>query len=528
MTTVAAEQLQPHGQEYVMPDYRTIETGTPAYFAALQNRWDTMRVTSYPEIDNPTDAEAFANSRRHTGDFLCAPETVDAVLQLAQEDQTLEAGQPAAEAVNALATMMGSIDTFRDQNGLANADDATVLAKMRTRFYRGDMTYAMFTQAFNTIREQGTAYLASRMNDIPADQTIDRYDGARRTSQNLREVAARAILKNVELEQGLQMNETFIQDLETTQALVLSLDINGATFTLPDQVTPNAQMISVVNEAINLLRHEYADTYPGQRAFIIPNTGMGGNYARGVIETAGPLISDAVFGESGGVEVVRNGDATSIELTLDHPDVYLMALKRIEQRVHGAVANREDMVTAPKDSMSSIMVRDPHTGGTLLRTEDGTDITEDHVRMMLRECAAEMLDEAEDPTYRAQLQVVLGKIVADYNPAVGFVDIHLAGVSKFFALNKFYERKGLTEADVTTVHIGDSTVDSPADNEARRAHIVALSNSKSKHSQKTAARGERGHHTQNEAIIGVINTVNGMIGALQEVKRRRAAAKIAA
>jgi hydroxymethylpyrimidine pyrophosphatase-like HAD family hydrolase len=384
------------------------------------------------------------------------------------------------------------------------------------------MSYAQYTVAYNAIREQGTAYLATRITDIAEDETITRYDGGKQVTQLLREVATRAVLKNTELEQGVQFNEQFIADLERTQAVVLSLDINGATFTLPDQVTPNAQMISVVNEAINLLRTEYASTFPGQRAYIIPNTGMGGNYARGVIETAGPLVADAVFGESGGVEVRRNGDATSIELTLEHPDMYLMALKRIEEHVHSSVRNRDTMVTAPKDSMSSLMIADPHTGETLLETEDGTPITHDLVTMMMEQSASEILDEIRDPSQRAIMRSVLKSIVVDYNPAVGFVDIHRDGITKFYALGKFYERQGLTENDVTTVHIGDSTVDSPTDDEAHQAYIVALANSKKKHADKTAARGDRGLATQNDAIIGVINTVNGMINALQEVKRRRA------
>lgn len=522
MTTVAAEQLQPRGHELIVPDYRTAELGTPAHFVGLQARWEQLRVHSYPEIENKTDAEAFANSRRHTGDFLCAPETVDVLLLLAQNDPALEAGHPAADAVAALSDMMGAIDGYRERKGLESVDDATVLASMRTQFFRGDMSYATYTHACNAVREQGTAYLAARLTDIPEGDTITRYEGANQTTQNLREVATRAVLKNTELEQGLQFNEQFIADLERTEALVLSLDINGATFTLPDQVTPNPQMISIVSESINLLRQEYAATYPGRKAFIIPNTGMGGNYARGVIETAGPLVADAVFGESGGVEVVRNGDATTIELTLEHPDLYLMALKRIEEHVHGAVYNRDAMVTAPKDSMSSLMIADPHSQETLLRTEDGTPITHDVVQMMMEQSAAEILKEIHDPGQRKIMKGVLDSIVVDYNPAVGFVDIHRAGITKFYALNKFYERQGLTEDQVTTVHIGDSTVDSPTDDEAQQAYIVALANSKQKHADKTTARGERGLHTQNDAIIGVINTVNGMINALQEVKRRRA------
>lgn len=522
MSTALAENLQPQDQELLLPDYRVAEVGTPAHFVGLQARWEQMRIHSYPEIENNVDAEAFANSRRHTGDFLCAPETVDAVLLLAQNDPALEPGHPAADAVQAVGDLMKSVDSYRERKNLQDADDATVLAHMRTQFYRGDMSYAQYTHAYNAIREQGTAYLAARITDIAQDETITRYEGGRQVTQNLREVATRAVLKNTELEQGVEFNEQFIADLERTQALVLSLDINGATFTLPDQVTPNAQMISVVNEAINLLRTEYASTFPGQRAFIIPNTGMGGNYARGVIETAGPLVADAVFGESGGVEVKRNGDATSIDLTLEHPDMYLMALRRIEEHVHGSVFNRDSMVTAPKDSMSSLMIADPHTGEPLLRTDDGTPITHDLVTMMMEESAAQILKEIHDPGQREIMRGVLGSIVVDYNPAVGFVDIHRAGITKFYALNKFYERQGLTEEDVTTVHIGDSTVDSPNDDEAHQAYIVALANSKKKHADRTAARGDRGLATQNDAIIGVINTVNGMINALQEVKRRRA------
>jgi hydroxymethylpyrimidine pyrophosphatase-like HAD family hydrolase len=554
MTTVAAEQLQPQGQELLVPDYRTAELGTPAHFVGLQARWEQMRVHSYPEIENATDAEAFSNSRRHTGDFLCAPETVDALLLLAQNDPALEPGHPAADAIKALGDMLGTIDDYKTtslleptdealapaseldttdsptvtENNLTLVDDATALAGMRAEFYSGNMTYADYTKAYNAVRKHGTAYLAARLTDIPEDETITRYEGSELVTQNLREVATRAILKNTELEQGLGFNEQFIADLERTEALVLSLDINGATFTLPDQVTPNAQMISIVNESINLLRAQYASTFPGRRAYIIPNTGMGGNYARGVIETAGPLVADAVFGESGGVEVVRNGDATTIELTLDHPDLYLMALKRIEEHVHGAVDNRKDMVTAPKDSMSSLMIADPHSQETLLRTEDGTPMTYDVIQMLMEQSAAQILREIHDPGQRAIMKGVLDSIVVDYNPAVGFVDIHRAGISKFFALDKFYRRKGLTEDQVTTVHIGDSTVDSPGENEAEQAYIVALANSKPSHASKTEARGDRGLHTENDAIIGVINTVKGMIYSLQEIKRRRRATHKAA
>jgi hydroxymethylpyrimidine pyrophosphatase-like HAD family hydrolase len=502
-------------------DYRTAELGSAAHYAGLKGRWEQMRVHSYPDIVNQVDAEAYANSRRHTADFLCAPETVDAVLMLAENDAALEPDSSGTLAVNALSTVMTTIDDYRSAYALESADDSTVLAHMRTRFYRGDMSYALYTNAFNTLREQGSAYLAARLTDIPEDDTISRYEGSKQVTQNLREVATRAIAKNTELEQGVQFGEQFIQDLMKNEALVLSLDINGATFTLPDQVTPNPQAISIVSEAIALLRHEYADTFPGKRAYIIPNTGMGGNYARGVIETAGPLIADAVFGESGGVEVTRNGDATTIGLTLEHPDLYLMCLKQIEEHVQGAVTNRNAMVTAPKDSMSSLMIADPHTQEPLLRTEDGTPITHDVVTMMKEQKAAEILREIRDPNQQALMKSVLDSIIVDYNPAVGYVDIHREGISKFYALKQFYERIGLTEDQVTTVHIGDSTVDSPSDNEAQNAYIVALANSKKKHANKTADRGERGLHTQNDAIIGVINTVNGMIAALQEVKRRR-------
>jgi hypothetical protein len=192
MTTALAENLQPNGQELLVPDYRTAELGTPAHFVGLQARWEQMRVHSYPEIGNETDAEAFANSRRHTGDFLCAPETVDALLLLAQNDPALEPGHPAADAITALNDMMGTVDTYRQKRNLQDADDATVLAHMRTQFYRGDMSYAQYTVAYNAIREQGTAYLATRITDIAEDETITRYDGGKQVTQLLREVATRA------------------------------------------------------------------------------------------------------------------------------------------------------------------------------------------------------------------------------------------------------------------------------------------------------------------------------------------------
>jgi hypothetical protein len=543
MTTGSAEQLQLRGYEPVLDpflNYRTAEIGTSEYFMGLQARWKEMRIHSYPEIQDPVDAEAFARSFRCTGDLLCAPETVDALLHLAQNDPNLAPGHPAVVAIEALDGMFRAIDNYKasrlkpedypntTERPPKPLDDATALAGMFTDFYLGgNNCYADYIEAYNALRKFGTEYLTVRLCDIPEGDSIPRYEEGEIQERNLREVVTRAILKNTELEQGVGFNEEFITDLESTQALVLSLDINGATFTLPDQVTPNPILASIVNQLIHQLRQEYADTFPGRRAYIIPNTGMAGNYARGVIETAGPLIPDAVFGESGGVEVVRNGDATGIELTLDHLDMYLWVLRQIKQNILRSVQNTEAIVTAPKDSMISLMVRNERTDAPLLFTEDGTPMTEEVINSIMEQTKDRILRDIDDSAQREIIKCVLDNIELSYNPAVKFVDIHHAGVSKFSALNKFCKQRGLEEKDATVVHIGDSTVDSPNDGEAPLAYIVALANSKPKHAEKTASRGHRGLATRNDAIIGVITTIKGMINALQEIRRRRSRAKTA-
>jgi hypothetical protein len=530
-------------------DYRSLERGTPEYFAALRQRWEGFRMNGYPVIEDETDSEAFANSARHSGDFLAAPETIDAVLAIAEQDPELlpgssdQAAQAGYEAVTAVDTLLRTIDTAREDLGSADMDDHTVLTTVRLMAEMGDATYSRYSGAYATVRSRGTEYLASRLNDIPEDAvTESTADGVRRT-RSVRELAVRALERNTELdpENGVDFGPGFIEELERTKALILSLDINGATFTLPDQVTPNPRMISVCNEAINLLRWKYQQVFPGKRAHVVPNTGMGANYARGVIETAGPMVPDAVFAESGGVRLIRDGDATRSELTMEHAGLYRIAIEHIEERLRGAVANQGDMVTAPKDSMTSLMVRNPHTQEVLLKTHDGEELSEQLIAMQVEQWKAELLETTGgDPQLRAQLEGVLGQIIVNYNSAVGFVDIHDRRVHKFTALEQYIRELGPVDTiegedipvgidpeDVTVVHVGDSSVDAPPPGEAESMYIVPLGNRKESMMRKLEGH-ERTVEAKNEAIVGVVTTVVGMINALKTVEARRRAARAAA
>jgi len=379
------------------------------------------------------------------------------------------------------------------------------------------------------------------------------------------EHAQAAIQEHEQTQKGLRFPIEFIEQIQKTKALVLSLDWNS-TFNI-NESWGNPHLISRFSSLIHLLSQRFHQIFPEKDLFVIINTGRPGLYAWAAIESLSPIADVRQIGiaESGGIVLQEGITSSEFVVAVDHPQIWKKELSNLKTHLFSKIDNATESVhVEPKDSMLSIKIANKNTSpdrSMLHHTKGITSqpITPEWINKATQEFIHDRLEDLQkqiknltitikhddqdnndndDGNQTAltnhlaklnkNLQVIEtmeSKLVCDYNPTAGYIDIRNSDLNKYSTILRELAKRNIAPEQATVIHVGDSSTDLIPEDQtgsgeinqgADNVMLIGVANS-SENLRKAIARRHtphRGKLTFRPSILGLMDTILGLTNAL--------------